>query len=162
MARNTPATSIATSETIRAAMRRVSQRRMKLSSGGRLARTSRWEKEKSTTGGACCWTSSRSEVVSGELAISCSNVQALVKERCCATRLSAHSHERLDAGLLDGSPQAFLELDLGLPAEDVPGQGDVGLAHLRVVGRQRLVDDLGLRSRHLDHRLGQLQQRELV
>src|SRR3954467_9783840 len=111
MARNTPATSIATSETIRAAMRSVSQRRMKLSSGGRLARTSRWEKEKSTTG-AACWASSRSDVVSGELAIPCSNVQSLLKERSCAEHLCARSHERFDPGLRDGALQPFLESHL--------------------------------------------------
>src|SRR3954453_15565236 len=161
MARNTPPTSIATRETIRAAMRRVSQRRMKLSSGGRLARTSRWVKEKSTTGAACC-ASSRSEVVIGELAIPCSNVQAPLKERCCTARLCARSHERFCAGLLHRPPQALLELDLGLPAENVLGQRDVGLPDLRIVGGQRLVDDLGLRAGDLEHRLGQLEQRELV
>src|SRR3954447_3456944 len=150
MARNTPATSIATSETIRAAMRSVSQRRMKLSSGGRLARTSRWEKEKSTTGAACCWASSRSDVVSGELAIPCSNVQSLLKERSCVAHLCARSHERFDSCLLDGAPQAFPEPDLGLPPEDLLGQRDVGLADLRIVRGQRLVDDLGLRTGHLD------------
>ena len=42
------------------------------------------------------------------------------------------------------------------------GQRDVRLADLRVVGRQRLIDDLRLRVRHLDHSLGKLLQRELV
>src|SRR4051794_624365 len=136
MARNTPATSMATRETIRAAMRRVSQRRMKLSSGGRLARTSRWEKEKSTTGAACCWASSRSDVVSGELAIPCSNVQVLLKERSCAAHLCARSHERFDPGLRDGALQPFLESHLGLPPEDLLGQRDVRLAHLGIIRGQ--------------------------
>ena len=61
------------------------------------------------------------------------------------------------------APQALVELDLGLPAEQLRGAGDVGLAHLRVVDRQRLEDDLGLASPvTLDDRLGELEQRELV
>ena len=50
----------------------------------------------------------------------------------------------------------------GLPAQDLLGQRDIGLAHLRVIGRERLEDDLRLRARDLDHRLRELQQRELV
>ena len=50
----------------------------------------------------------------------------------------------------------------GLQPRTFSGQRDVRLADLRVVRGQGLVDDLGLGARDLDHRLGQLQQRELV
>src|SRR3954451_15796499 len=53
--------------------------------------------------------------------------------------------EALDAGLLDRPAQAFAQVDLRLPAEQVAGLGDVGLALLRVVGRERLMDDLRAR-----------------
>ena len=58
--------------------------------------------------------------------------------------------------------QPLVEIDLGLPAEQLARAGDVGLPHLRVVDRQRLEDDLARRARDLDHRLGQLEHRELV
>src|SRR5262245_25619779 len=57
--------------------------------------------------------------------------------------------------------QALLELDLGLPAEQLLRAGDVGLADLRVVDGQRLEDDLALRVRHAKHGLGELEDREL-
>ncbi len=50
----------------------------------------------------------------------------------------------------------------GLPAEQVASAGYVGLALLGVVDGQRLVDDLRARLGHLEHGLGELQQRELV
>src|SRR4051794_18307241 len=59
-------------------------------------------------------------------------------------------------------PQAVLELDLRLPAEQLACPRDVGLAHLRIVDGQRLVHDLGLRAGHAEHRLRELVQRELV
>src|SRR5690349_13042589 len=155
------------SERTRAAIRSVSQRRTKLSSGGRLARTSRWEKGKSTTGGAC-WASSCSVVVTGELAIPRSNGQACLKKRSCAPTASsfprlaagagglcARPHERFDPRLVDRASQPFLEIDLWLPAQDLARERDVGLALLRIVGGQRLVDDLRLRPRDLDDGLGQ-------
>src|SRR4029078_10887092 len=52
--------------------------------------------------------------------------------------------------------QALVELDLGLPAEHLAGARDVGLAHLRVVDGEGLEDDLGLRARDADDRLGEL------
>ena len=70
--------------------------------------------------------------------------------------------EALDAGLLDRPAQAVDQLDRRFPAEQVAGAADVGAALLRIVGRQRLVDDLRARVGHLDHGLGQLQQGELV
>src|SRR5947209_14230907 len=65
-------------------------------------------------------------------------------------------------GLLDGPAQSLAEVHLGGPSELLAGQGDVGLADLRVVGGQRLEDDLRARPGDLDDRLGELQQRELV
>src|SRR5260221_2752444 len=79
-----------------------------------------------------------------------------------AVTLVGGADEALDAGLLDRPAQAVVELDRRLPAEQIAGAADVGLALLRVVDRQLLVDDLRARLGHLDHGLGQLQQRELV
>ena len=53
-------------------------------------------------------------------------------------------------------------LTLGVPAQQLLGQRDVGLADLRIVGRQRLVHDLRPRAGDVDDRLGELEQRELV
>src|SRR5581483_8233083 len=61
----------------------------------------------------------------------------------------------------DRPTQAFLELDLWLPAEDLARAGDVRLPHLRVVLRQRLEDDLALRVGEPDDELRELEQREL-
>ena len=58
--------------------------------------------------------------------------------------------------------EAVVERDLRLPAEQLAGARDVGLALLRVVGRQRLVDDLAAAAPDLDHLLGQLEQGELL
>src|SRR5690242_6983883 len=58
--------------------------------------------------------------------------------------------------------QPFLELDLGLPLEHLAGSGDVGLADLRIVHRQRLEDELAGRSGDLQHVLRELEDRELA
>src|ERR671937_592587 len=58
--------------------------------------------------------------------------------------------------------EPLLQLDLRLPAEHLPRTGDVGLAHLRIVDRERLVDDLAPRAGHPKHRLGELVERELT
>src|SRR4051795_6095377 len=59
-------------------------------------------------------------------------------------------------------PQPLLELNLRLPAQHLPGSGDVRLANLRIVDGQRLVDDLALRRGDVDNCLRELQNRELV
>src|SRR5512141_885678 len=59
------------------------------------------------------------------------------------------------------APQPLLELDFRLPAQHLPGSGDVGLANLWVVDRKRLVDDLALRRRDFDDCLRKLQNRKL-
>src|SRR5690349_699503 len=50
-------------------------------------------------------------------------------------------------------PQSLFELDLRLPAQHLPGSGDVGLANLRIVHGQGLVDDLALRRSDSDNSL---------
>src|SRR3954463_9009605 len=60
------------------------------------------------------------------------------------------------------APQPLLELELRLPAQHLPGSGDVGLANLRVVDRQRLVDDLALRRRDVDNCFREVENRKLV
>src|SRR5919206_2829293 len=59
-------------------------------------------------------------------------------------------------------PEPLLELDFRLPAQHLPGSGDVGLANLRIVHRQRLVDDLTVRRRDADNCLCELENRKLV
>src|SRR5207248_2116234 len=58
--------------------------------------------------------------------------------------------------------EPLLQLDLRLPAEHLPRTRDVGLAHLRIVDRERLVDDLARRAGDAKHRRGELVQRELA
>src|SRR5512146_2033317 len=53
--------------------------------------------------------------------------------------------------------QAFVERDLGLPAEELPRARDVGLPHLRVVDRQGLEHDLARRPGGREDSLGQLE-----
>ena len=55
-----------------------------------------------------------------------------------------------------------LERHLGLPAEHLLRARDVRLSHLRIVDRQRLEDDRAGRTRHLEHGVRQLEQRELI
>src|SRR5919109_4567224 len=59
-------------------------------------------------------------------------------------------------------PQPLLELHFRLPAQHLPGAGDLGLANLRIVHGQCLVDDLALRRCHSDDCLRELQNRKLV
>src|ERR1044072_6640419 len=60
------------------------------------------------------------------------------------------------------APEPLLELDLGFPAQHLPGSGDIGLAELRIVHGQRLEDDLTLRRRDLDDCLRKFQNRKLI
>src|SRR5882724_8808536 len=76
--------------------------------------------------------------------------------------LDARADQRFGPGLLDRAAQALAQIDLRLPAQQVAGKGDVRLADLGIVGGQRLEDDLRPRPGQLDHRLRELQQRELV
>src|SRR5918911_2069436 len=70
-----------------------------------------------------------------------------------ATRLHTY---RLPTERREHAAQTFVEVDLRLPAEDLLRPGDVGLALLRVVDRQRLVDDLARRAGDLEHLLREL------
>src|SRR4051794_3223806 len=58
-------------------------------------------------------------------------------------------------------PEPLFELDFRLPAEHLPGSGDVGLANLRIVHGQGLVDDLTLRRCDPDNCLCELENRKL-
>src|SRR5215208_4759107 len=58
--------------------------------------------------------------------------------------------------------QAFLEVDLRRPAQDLLRPRDVGPPLLRVVLGQRLVDDLARRARQPDDGLGELEDGELA
>ena len=62
----------------------------------------------------------------------------------------------------NGVDQAFAQLHGGFPAEFFAGQGDVGLALLRIIRRQRTMDDLRSRVGEFQHLLGQFQHGELA
>src|SRR5581483_10452067 len=79
-----------------------------------------------------------------------------------AVRAARLNTDRLSSACAQHSPEAFLQLDLGLPAEDLPGSRDVGLPDLRIVDGQRLEDDLAAAARHLQDELRELEQRELL
>src|SRR6184192_3442461 len=85
---------------------------------------------------------------------------ATTKSAAARPQMRLHTH-RLSSECGDHPPEPLLELDLGFPAEQLLRPGDVGLAHLGVVDRQRLEDDLARRAGDLEHLLRQLEQREL-
>src|SRR3954452_8157422 len=168
IARMIAPTSRASSETKRAMRRSVSMRSRNDSAGGRLERMSRLSRTEAGTrmygvGSVVCWSS---VVVGGGgmvrwlLAHNGRDAQKCRRFR----RLSggAGAYQRLYAGLLDRPAQSFAQVDLRLPAQRFSREPDVGLADLRVVGGQRLENDLRARPRDLDDRLGQLEQGELV
>src|ERR1700684_264587 len=68
----------------------------------------------------------------------------------------------IPARSLERELESLAKLDRRLPPKDLLGLGDVGPAHLWVVGRKRLMDDLGPRAGDCAHLLRQFQQRELV
>src|SRR3954447_15724450 len=162
----TPPTSSASSETMRARRRSVSMRSRKESAGGFLARTSRpWTAAPGSVReyAGSVRDSDRSSVLVGGIPRA-ENEGGWQKYRtfpACDVS-DACADQRLGAGLLDGALESFAEVDLGLPAQKLAGEADVGLADLRVVGGQRLIDDLRARLGDLDDRLGELEQRELV
>src|SRR5918911_5134131 len=58
--------------------------------------------------------------------------------------------------------EPLLQLDLRLPAENLLRPRDVRLADLRIVDRERLVDDLARRAGHPKHGVGELVEGELA
>src|ERR1700749_3759950 len=67
------------------------------------------------------------------------------------------------AEIRDGVLQPFFEWHLGLPtAEHFFRKRDVGTTLLRIVGGQRLVDDLGFAADELERELRDLEHRELA
>src|SRR5919197_314139 len=58
--------------------------------------------------------------------------------------------------------EPLLQLDLRLPTENLLRPCDVRLADLRIVDRERLVDDLARRAGHAEDRLRELVERELA
>src|SRR6478735_7004239 len=154
---NTAAKSRASSEPTRPMRRAVSQRSRNESTGGRLRRTSY-----STS---CSATGASRGVGSLEGPMPGINVPGRPGSRGWtggpATGLRRHPHEDVDAGLVDRAAQAFAQVDLGLPGQEVAGAADVRPADLGVVRGQRLVDDLRRAAGDLDDGLGQLEEREL-
>ena len=64
--------------------------------------------------------------------------------------------------IIDRARDSFFEFHLRFPAEDFFRAPDVGLAHLRVVHRQRLVFDPRFRPGDADDLLGELFDRHLA
>src|SRR5438876_2986011 len=71
-------------------------------------------------------------------------------------------NERLPPERPDHAPESLLELDLRFPAGHLARARDVRLAHLRIVDRKSLVDDLALRAGDAKDRLREVVHRELV
>ena len=70
--------------------------------------------------------------------------------------------ECFDAGLVQRASQAVSKLNYRFPSKQLSRQRNVRLANFRIIRGQCLVHDLRSRPGHLDHRLGQFEQRELV
>src|SRR3954470_2887980 len=158
-AASSPPKSSAIRETTREARRSVSIRSRNESSGGRLRRTS--------TGGSTIGSPDRvdgSGIFVWALATGFKGCNALRAGESRAFWRSGRPEagQRGDARRLHRAPEPLAQLHGRFPAEQLAGERDVGLADLRIVGRQRLEDDLRPRAGDLDHRLGQLEQRELV
>src|SRR5438093_12989309 len=60
------------------------------------------------------------------------------------------------------APQTLFQLDLRLPAEQLPGPGDVRLANLRIVDWQCFEHDLALRRCDQENRLREVENRKLL
>src|SRR4051794_21512123 len=69
---------------------------------------------------------------------------------------------RLSSKRVEQAAEALLEPDLGLPPQHLARPRDIRLAHLGIVHRQRLEDDVARRARCLHDGLGELQERHLL
>src|SRR5919199_3082932 len=163
MARATPTKSSASSDTTRAAQRRVSTRRRNDRAGGRLRRTSERGRavgseplpsraSASAPGSAADEDESRMSLVALGINLAPPRKRSVGMQvalfawqsawRATTGLVDAPADQPLEPGLLDGASQPLAQLHLRFPSEDLAGQRDVGLADLRIVGGQRLVDDL--------------------
>src|SRR6266496_5149347 len=70
--------------------------------------------------------------------------------------------ERFPPEARQHAPESLFELDLGLPAQQLPGSRDIGLADLRIIYGQRFEHDLAIRRSDLDNCLRELQKRKLL
>src|SRR6266550_86167 len=97
----------------------------------------------------------------------CALAEAAGTHRPAATRTIAAAtpirlgNDRLPSETREHAAQAFLELNLGLPPEELARTRDVGLPDLRIVDGQRLVDDFALRAGDTQDCLRELVEREL-
>src|SRR5580765_3106164 len=87
--------------------------------------------------------------------------------RAALARIAARTptrlyNDRLPPQRTEHPAETLLELDLRLPVENLPRTCDVGPTLLRSVDRQRLEDDLALRTGDAEHRVREFEQRELV
>src|SRR5215472_14723235 len=84
-----------------------------------------------------------------------------------AERTAQTPRNALNSGCLrlerrDPPAQTLLEIDLGLPTENLARTRDVRSPDLRIVDRPRLERDLAGRPGHADHRLRELEHRHLA
>src|SRR4051795_8021089 len=179
-----PTKSTSSSVSTRAARRSVSIRSRKESAGGRLRRTSA---DGSTTGGVGdattrgpaprfggSWVCDRASANDGSARLNAVRVRLYRGLQCWHVSVGAAGHakpcglrragsrEGLDARVLQRARKSLTKLDLRLPVELLACERDVGLANLRIVDRERLVDDLRPRARHVDDLARELEQRELL
>src|ERR687895_2123128 len=94
-----------------------------------------------------------------ELAVTATPAAARDNTRKRATRLNT---DWLPSETRQHPPETFFELDLRRPAENLFCTGYVRLSNLRVVHRQRLVDDFASRPCYPDHGVRKLHDRELA
>ena len=88
---------------------------------------------------------------------------ALPSRSPLSSSASAGGSARVDrAEPVDGPAQAFAERDVGLPAEMLSGQADVGLAAGRVVRPAAAETELRVRAGQFEHQFGQFADCELV
>jgi hypothetical protein len=81
---------------------------------------------------------------------------------CQQYLLTPCAYKRASPRLLKRASQALTQFDFRLPLQQVAGERDVGLALLRVIDGQRLVDQLRGRACELFDDLRQFEQGELV
>ena len=156
MARKIAAKSSASSDTARATRRSVSMRSRNESAGGRLRRTSRSgqrrRRRRRRRGPRSVLGRSARRHLPAPNGQGMDVARLVTIERPTAERRRAC---RLRPGRSCAADRRAATPWAPSPSS-VARARDVGLAHLRIVDRQRLVDDLRARAGHLDDRLGQL------
>src|SRR6185369_4868030 len=88
--------------------------------------------------------------------------RARLAPAACSEAFRASPPSNPTAEIGDRSLQALFERNLRLPLQDLLREGDVRPALARVVGGERLVDNLRFAADQLDREFGELEHRELA